>query len=109
MDKEIWKWIPGYKGDYQVSNLGRLKSFKRGKIKVWEPNIGKSGYRATSLYKNGRYKSYHVHQYVAFAFLNHTPQGYKKVVDHINGIRHDNRLENLQIISQKENLLKRKK
>ena len=109
MEKEIWKWIPGYKGDYKVSNLGRLKSFKRGKIRVWEPNIRKSGYRQTSLYKNGAdIKSYHVHQVVAIGFFKSYLQGHKKVVDHINEIRHDNRLKNLQIISQRENLIKSK-
>ena len=47
-----------------------------------------------------------VHSLVSEAFLNHVPCGMKLVIDHINGDKHDNRVDNLQIVSQRENMSK---
>lgn len=104
--KEIWKDIEGYKGLYLVSNLGNVKSCKREKTKVLSPASDGRGYLCVCLsnYKNP--KTLKIHQLVAIAFLGHKRNGHKLVVDHINGVRHDNRLENLQIITHKENIRK---
>lgn len=101
--KEVWKDVVGYEGLYQVSNLGRVRSFERKgtftKIKVQE--TVKGGYKRVNLYKNGRLKKMLVHRLVAEAFLG-TPDKDMQV-NHINGIVDDNRLENLEWVTVKEN------
>ena len=111
--EEIWKDIKGYEGLYQVSNLGRVKCLPKewitgkgttrshkGKIK----RLGiRNGYYQTSLSKNGIKKCFQVHQLVAIAFLNHTPCGHELVVDHIDDNKQNNRVDNLQIVTQRFN------
>ena len=112
---EIFKDIKGYEGLYQISNLGNVKSLERlndrgNKLKEKILKAGlTSGYLLVTLSKNVKQKSYRVHQLVAITFLNHTPNWYKIVVDHKNAIKTDNRLENLQLITFRENLSKDKK
>tara|TARA_R110002153_G_scaffold216451_1_gene369011 strand:- start:44 stop:538 length:495 start_codon:yes stop_codon:yes gene_type:complete len=105
---EIWKEIKGYE-DYEVSNLGRVKSLRFNKEKILKPTLSgseKSKYLIVSLFKGGKGKTTHIHQLVAQAFLNHKPCGYKLVIDHQNGVRTDNRLENLQVITTRKNTSK---
>jgi hypothetical protein len=102
---EVWKDIPNYEGVYQVSDLGRVKSIKSGKDKILKP-ILLNGYYAVGLCKRGYQVKTRIHQLVAIAFLSHIPQGMKLVVDHINNNPLDNRVKNLQLITQKENLSK---
>lgn len=91
MKEEIWKDIKNYEGLYQVSNLGKVK----GVIKniVLSP-ANNSGYMRVNLYKDGKRNMKSVHRLVAEAFIPN-PEN-KKTVDHINHIRDDNRVENLQ-------------
>ena len=105
---EIYKNIPDYDGMYQVSNLGNVKSFKRGKEIILKPALLKNGYLALILNKNGKQKCFTIHKLVAIVFLNHIPERFKNVVDHINNNKIDNRVENLQIISNRENSSKNK-
>ena len=101
--KEIFKDIPNYEGSYQVSNLGRVKSLKYGKERILKPNLNKYGYLTVSLTKDSKTKTRKVHKLVAMAFLGHVPCGYKIVVNHINFIRHDNRAENLELDTNRNN------
>ena len=103
---EIWKDVVGYEGVYEVSDLGNVKSLKFNKEKVLTNNLNRNGYLQVGLSKRGRVKSKGIHQLVAEAFLNHKPCGFKLVVDHQNGVRKDNRLENLQIITSRKNTSK---
>ena len=112
---EIWKDIPEYEGLYQVSNIGRVKSLPKkinnrhsfyiSKEKLRKHTVNKHGYISIGLCKNGKYKQFRVHQLVAMAFLNHRLGG-KLVVDHINEDKLDNRVENLQMITQRENTIR---
>ena len=106
---EIWKTIDGYE-DYQVSSLGNVKSLKRGKEKILKNALGSYGYFEVNLLKDKKQKSFKIHKLVAIAFLNHIPDGtHKIVVDHINNVRTDNRVENLQLITNRENCSKDKR
>lgn len=113
---EIWKEIKGFE-DYEVSNLGRVKSLDRIVIysngrdrdykgKVLKLKINTAGYPTVNLYKNAKSKTKMIHQLVAVAFLNHTPCGYKLVVDHKNGNKLDNALDNLHVITTRKNTSK---
>lgn len=103
MQKEIWKDIPGYEGLYQVSSIGRVKSLYFNKEKILSQNKNQGGYMFIGIRKNKKSKTIPVHQLVAMAFLDHTPCGLKLVVNHINLNKTDNRVENLEIITQREN------
>jgi hypothetical protein len=120
MEKEVWKPIPNYEGLYEVSSLGRVKSLSRkwisgnggkrnhGEI-IMKPFVtGKfRNYHTLELSKDGVKKTFKVHHLVAMAFLNHIPDGTTKLVtDHINNDQSDNRLENLQIITNRQNVSK---
>lgn len=102
---EIWKDIPNYEGIYQVSNLGRVKSLgndRNKKERMRKERIHK-GYSNIMLSSKNVQKSFDVHQLVAMAFLGHIPCGHKLEVDHINGIKTDNSVDNLQVITHREN------
>lgn len=114
MNDEIWKEIPEYEGLYECSTFGNIRSldrivnnthnstrFIKGTIKT--KTIG-NYYYYVDLYKNNVRVKFNVHQLVAITFLNHKPDGFKKVVDHINEDKLDNRLENLRIVSHSDNL-----
>jgi hypothetical protein len=106
---EIWKDIPNYEGIYQVSSLGRVKSLgnnKQKKEKILKPATNPYGYVHVVLSKDAVSKSMKTSQLVAMAFLNHVPCGHKIVVDHIDDNKLNNTLENLQLITQRENTCK---
>jgi len=98
---EIWKDISWYEWLYRVSNLGNVKSFFRSK-KVLK-NVVDNGYHIVSLHKNKSQKKHRVHRLVLKAFLEN-PEN-KPSVNHINGIKTDNRLGNLEWCTQQENVL----
>lgn len=115
--QEVWKDIPNYEGLYQVSNLGRVFSLPKewvGSKGCKNSHNGKllsiynstKGYSRVVLINNGKRKTREVHQLVAEAFLGHTPCGFKLVVDHINNNKLNNTVNNLQLISQRENVSK---
>lgn len=95
MKQEIWRDINGYEGLYQVSNLGRVKTVKPRytKIVFLSPTMDK-GYCYLWLYKNKIGKRFSVHRLVALNFIENPYEKY--TVNHINGIKDDNRVENLE-------------
>ena len=104
--EEIWKEVKDYEGLYEVSNLGRVKSLKWGKERILKPGNGSASYLVVVLSKNSKTKTKTVHKLVAIAFLNHFPDINKLVVDHIDNNPLNNRVDNLQLITQRENLSK---
>ena len=105
---EIWKTIKDYP-DYQVSNLGRVKSFKLRKERILNPGKNKDGYYHVSLINNKIRCTKKIHQLVAIAFLNHKPCGMKLVIDHIDFNKQNNNINNLRILTNRENSSHREK
>ena len=101
---EIWKTIKGFE-DYQVSNLGNIKSLKFGKEKIIKKSLA-TGYYKVILCNSGKSKTIRVHSLVAETFLNHIPCGHNLVIDHIDDNKLNNNILNLQIISQRDNIYK---
>ena len=114
MEKELWKDIDGYEGLYQVSNFGRIKSLpktwicgnkksKRFKPEtLLKPSYITCGYLQVWLSKDNVPKSYRVHRLVAKSFIPNPNN--KETINHINGIKDDNRVENLEWNTIQENL-----
>lgn len=113
MTQEIWKKVPEWEDLYEVSNLGRVRSFDRkmlSKSKYWRILKGKvlkiaqhyDGYCVVRLCRHPIQKDYFIHRLVAKAFLPNSEN--LKEVNHRNGLRNDNRLENLEWISPLQNV-----
>lgn len=99
----LWRDVVGYEDYFSVSNLGDLKSKRTGR--TLRNFIGKSGYVTVSTKIGGRSGSavcFRIHRVVAEAFLLN-PES-KPEVNHINGIKHDNRLGNLEWVTRQENV-----
>lgn len=107
---ERWADAPGFEGLYQISTMGRLKSIARMKTnhgkkqlvkaKIKSQRIGSHGYYRSNLLKNGKSYTRTIHRLVALAFLEPSE---KKQVNHKNGDRLDNRVENLEWVTNREN------
>jgi hypothetical protein len=106
--QEVFKDIPNYEGIYQVSNLGNVKSLKFNKEKIIKSGLNSRGYMVVVLSKQSIRETRSVHQLVALVFMNHKSIKTKIVIDHINDIKTDNRLKNLQIVSHRFNIYKTK-
>lgn len=114
--KELWKDIPEYEGFYQASNLGRIRSLDRettqwnrfknvkaiykGKILSFE--LTTRGYLKCSLSKNGKQKTVLVHRIIAKTFLKDFDE--KLTVDHIDCNKINNHIDNLRMVTLKENI-----
>lgn len=97
---EIWKDIPGYESEYQASNWGRIKTnnwFFVNVERIIKQSDDGRGYKICYLHR----KRFRVHRLVWEAFNGKIPDGMQ--VNHINEIKADNRLENLNLMTPKEN------
>lgn len=100
---EFWKEIPYSNGFYQSSNLGNVKSLKWGKERILKPVLNKNGYFYVNIVLENKIRHVQVHKLIAITFLNHVTYKNKLVVDHIDNIKTNNKLNNLQLISQRLN------
>lgn len=103
--EEIWNDIKGYEGLYQVSNLGRVKSLEyKGKKrdKILKLSKNKRGYLIVNLFKSQKSKSTYVHRIVAESFIPNKDN--KTQVNHINGLKINNCIDNLEWNTPSENV-----
>lgn len=99
-----WVYAYGYEGDYAVSSIGDVYSFKSQKL-LKQRISGNTKYLKVDLYKNGKRHTISVHQLIWESFHNRrVPPGYE--IDHINGCRYENYLANLQLLSHEDHQLK---
>lgn len=117
---EQWKDIPGYELSYQSSDLGRVKSLskivkhhlggeKKNKERILKQSICVKTYLGVGLSNLGVVRTFLVQILVAMAFLDHVPCKNTLLVDHIDNIPLNNKLDNLQVITQRVNNTKDRK
>lgn len=108
---EIWKDVVGYEGLYQISNLGRVKSLPRmvgagngylSKERMLEICVSRNGYLFVPLCKNGKRKNHRIHRLIAQSFIPN-PEN-KTQVNHIDHDIWNNNLDNLEWVTQSENM-----
>lgn len=114
MNNEEWKPIENYEGFYEISNMGRVRSLDRTVYfknsdkprkcigKIMTPVYWK-GYQKLRLHKNNNYESVKIHRLVAKHFVSN-PEN-KNVVNHIDGIKSNNKSSNLEWCTPKENTI----
>ncbi len=96
---ELWRPIVGYEGVYEVSNAGRIRSFRVDKDegRLLTPGLSQTGYLSVVLYKDGRHRTMNVHTAVIEAFRG--PRPLKHETNHKNGVKTDNDIRNLEYLS----------
>src|SRR5699024_7234595 len=111
--EEIWKPVVGYEGIYEVSSLGRVKSCERTIIrsngreinfpdKIMKPSINHKGYLIIKLRKNVKRTDRFEQRIVSKAFIDNTLN--KEQINHKNGNKKDNRAQNLEWVTNQENM-----
>lgn len=97
--KKPESWVPavGFEDIYEVSNAGNVR--RKGSASYIKPSTSKHGYLQAILCVNGKAKTVKIHRLVAFSFLSGDG-----VVNHIDGVKANNSISNLEIISQSENV-----
>ena len=103
LTNEVWRDIAGYEGMYQVSDLGRVRSLKYGKVRVLKPNKNKYGYLVVGLSKENKRKTVKVHRLVASAFIPNDDDS-KTQINHRNEDKTENKVSNLEWCTAQYNL-----
>ena len=100
--EEVWMKIKGFPF-YEVSNFGNIRSTRFNKVKILKQQTDKDGYKQLNLYLNKKMYKVKVHRIVASTFISNKDN--KKLVNHINGIKSDNRVVNLEWTTDSENMV----
>lgn len=100
--EEEWRDVLGFEELYQVSNLGNVRTVKRGEATAMSQEEHWNGYLSVHLRNKGVERRASVHRLVAEAFIPN-PDGLRDV-NHKNGIKTDNRVENLEWLSHSDNI-----
>lgn len=106
--EEIWKDIKGYEGLYQISNFGRVRSLERKvkgrkyRRKFLSIQKNKNGYQKVGLYNSPNHKSISIHRLVALNFIPNPHN--KKCVNHKDGNKENNKVNNLEWVTHSENM-----
>ena len=104
---EVWKDIEGYYGEYQISNYGRVKSFKTGEPKILKLKTNNKGYKWVTLFINGIQSNLLVHRLVATHFLGN--ENNYKIINHIDENPSNNNVSNLEWCTYSDNVKKSSK
>lgn len=99
--EEVWKYIDGFE-DYQISNFGRVKSFKNGKEKILRYRKSSNGYLNIQLFKDGKSRTFKIHRLVANAFIDN-PNNLSEV-NHKDGDKTNNIVDNLEWSTRSHNI-----
>lgn len=102
LKNEQWRDIDGYDGAYQVSDLGRVRSHKRGEWRVLMAYKNRDGYLSVMLSKHNKANRFLVHRLVAQEFIENSDKS-KNEINHINEIKTDNRATNLEWCDRRYN------
>ena len=102
LEQEQWRDIDGYDGMYQVSNIGRVRSLKYGKVRVMKQGKNRKGYLFVNLYRDRKQKNVSVHRLVAQAFIENDDET-KIYINHRDECKQNNRLWNLEYCTAQYN------
>lgn len=100
--QEIWKPIAECNGIYHISNHGRVKSYKCGKERIMKPYTTAMGYLRIGILVNDKQKMHKIHRLVASAFIENIDN--KPEVNHKDGNKTNNHIDNLEWVTRKENI-----
>ena len=115
MSEITWIKVDGYEDKYEVNNIGEARSIPRKyknslgrnreikEYKILSPITDKDGYKIVGLCSKAKVKLFRLHRLIAMAFLKHHKKS-RRYINHKNGIKSDNRVENLEWVTALENV-----
>ena len=102
-NREEWRTVENTNGMYEVSNLGRVRSLCRNKVRIMPQTKQHHGYHAVMFHVNNKPVCRKVHRLVAQAFI-HKPEGVKLEVNHKDGNKDNNQVDNLEWVTHQQNV-----